>query len=206
MELISKKELLAQTGISYGQLYRWKREGLIPEEWFIKQSAFTGQETFFPREPALARVRAILELKDSHSLEELRHILLSDAQAPVDRTLTEALAAGDPGLERIFESCPGSGSWRIGEAALVWGLWRKRAELDLDDAAAGALAAGALEAARSQPSFDCFCTVLAGTDGYHVCCSTGAVLPGFDPALKVCTTVSVGELIDSARLALNGGN
>ena len=50
MELISKKELLQQTGISYGQLYRWKREKLIPEEWFIKQSSYTGQETFFPRE------------------------------------------------------------------------------------------------------------------------------------------------------------
>ena len=35
--LISKKDLLAETGISYGQLYRWKREQLIPEEWFIKQ-------------------------------------------------------------------------------------------------------------------------------------------------------------------------
>ncbi|MCL2486473.1 MAG: YhbD family protein, partial [Oscillospiraceae bacterium] len=32
--LISKKDLLEFTGISYGQLYRWKREGLIPEEWF----------------------------------------------------------------------------------------------------------------------------------------------------------------------------
>ena len=37
--LISKKDLLAVMGISYGQLYRWKRQRLIPEEWFIKQSA-----------------------------------------------------------------------------------------------------------------------------------------------------------------------
>ena len=29
--LISKKELLAKYGISYGSLYRWKRKGLIPE-------------------------------------------------------------------------------------------------------------------------------------------------------------------------------
>ena len=43
--LISKKDLLARTGISYGQLYRWKRQNLIPEEWFIKKSTFTGQET-----------------------------------------------------------------------------------------------------------------------------------------------------------------
>ena len=45
---ISKKDLLKTTGISYGQLYRWKREGLIPEEWFVKRSSPTGQETYFP--------------------------------------------------------------------------------------------------------------------------------------------------------------
>ena len=42
--LISKKDLLDQSGISYGQLYRWKRKGLIPESWFQKKSAFTGQD------------------------------------------------------------------------------------------------------------------------------------------------------------------
>ncbi len=46
--LISKKHLLQLTNISYGQLYRWKRENLLPESWFIKKSSFTGQETFFP--------------------------------------------------------------------------------------------------------------------------------------------------------------
>ncbi len=69
--MISKKDLLSQTGISYGQLYRWKREGLIPSDWFIKQSSFTGQETFFPKEKVLKRVEAILTLKDTHSLEDL---------------------------------------------------------------------------------------------------------------------------------------
>jgi hypothetical protein len=72
---ISKKDLLAMTGISYGQLYRWKRERLIPEEWFIKQAAFTGQETFFPREQILSRIHSILELKDKYSLEELAKML-----------------------------------------------------------------------------------------------------------------------------------
>jgi hypothetical protein len=48
-ELISKKELLELYDISYGALYRWKRKGLIPEDWFIKKSTVTGQETFFPR-------------------------------------------------------------------------------------------------------------------------------------------------------------
>jgi hypothetical protein len=74
-ELISKKDLLVMTGISYGQLYRWKREKLIPEDWFIKQPSFTGQETFFPRDKMLSRIKAIQELKDKYSLEELSKIL-----------------------------------------------------------------------------------------------------------------------------------
>lgn len=68
---ISKKELLKMTGISYGQLYRWKREKLIPEEWFHKHASPTGQETFFPRDAVLRRVQRILELKDLYSLEQM---------------------------------------------------------------------------------------------------------------------------------------
>lgn len=70
-ELISKKELLQRCGISYGALYRWKRMGLIPEDWFIKRSTPTGQETFFPRDLILERMEAIRSQKDDASLEEL---------------------------------------------------------------------------------------------------------------------------------------
>lgn len=72
---LSKKDLLKTTGISYGQLYRWKREGLIPEEWFVKRPSPTGQETFFPKEQILKRVQAIQTLKDRYSLEELAKLL-----------------------------------------------------------------------------------------------------------------------------------
>jgi predicted DNA-binding transcriptional regulator AlpA len=70
-ELISKKELLELTGISYGQLYRWKRKGLIPESWFIKKSSYTGQETFFPKSDILQRIEKIKNLKDEVQLDEL---------------------------------------------------------------------------------------------------------------------------------------
>ncbi len=70
-DLISKKDLLEITKISYGQLYRWKRKKLIPEEWFIKKSVTTGQETFFPREKILDRIEEILSLKDEASLDDL---------------------------------------------------------------------------------------------------------------------------------------
>lgn len=72
--LISKKELLKITDISYGQLYRWKRKNLIPEEWFIKKSSFTGQETFFPRKEILDRVEKIKSFKEDISLDELASI------------------------------------------------------------------------------------------------------------------------------------
>lgn len=70
-ELISKKEVLAKYGISYGALYRWKRMGLLPEDWFIKRSTATGQETFFPKDRMCARMEEILAQKNDSSLEEL---------------------------------------------------------------------------------------------------------------------------------------
>jgi DNA-binding transcriptional MerR regulator len=77
-ETISKKELLQVAGISYGQLYRWKRKGLIPEDWFQRKSTFTGQETFFPREKVLARIEKIKSMQDEDaSLDEI-----ADAVSP----------------------------------------------------------------------------------------------------------------------------
>lgn len=70
-DLITKKELLELTGISYGALYRWKRMKLLPDEWFIHRSTFTGHETFLPREKVLARVQEIQTLKSEMSLEEI---------------------------------------------------------------------------------------------------------------------------------------
>ncbi len=70
-ELISKKDLLARYGISYGALYRWKRKGLIPEDWFIKRSTVTGQETFFPANLVCKRVELIIGQKENVLLDEL---------------------------------------------------------------------------------------------------------------------------------------
>ena len=70
-ELMSKRELLDMYGISYGTLYRWRRTGLIPEDWFIRKSTPTGQETFFPRKLITERVNYIMSEKDFASLDEL---------------------------------------------------------------------------------------------------------------------------------------
>ena len=105
--LISKKELLGKYGISYGALYRWKRMGLIPEEWFVKKSAVTGQETFFERELICRRIEMILGLKDSLSLEEIAKQLEDEDSAKGERVLKvswQGAVANIP-LENITSLC-----------------------------------------------------------------------------------------------------
>lgn len=89
-DLISKKELLDITGISYGQLYRWKRKNLIPESWFIRKSSFTGQETFFPREKILQRIDRILNMKDDLSLDALADVF-SPSSGEISLNMEEIL-------------------------------------------------------------------------------------------------------------------
>ncbi len=108
-DLLSKKELLELTGISYGQLYRWKRKALIPEEWFVRKSTFTGQETFFPRDKILARIEKIKNMKDEASLDELADILSPN---PADINITRQVLASasilSPASLEIFEQVSGS--------------------------------------------------------------------------------------------------
>ena len=103
-ETISKKELLQVAGISYGQLYRWKRKGLIPEDWFQRKSTFTGQETFFPREKVLARIEKIKSMQDEDaSLDEI-----ADAVSPnlgeISMTIAEIRERGlvSPEAAEVF--------------------------------------------------------------------------------------------------------
>ena len=111
MDEISKKDLLAETGISYGQLYRWKREGLIPEEWFVKRPSFTGQETFFPRERVLERVGKILEMKEGQSLEEIRREIGGEEGGELSELEREAVEAAEkseePASAAFFETNDG---------------------------------------------------------------------------------------------------
>lgn len=76
--MISKKDLLITMNISYGQLYRWKREELIPDEWFNKVAVPSGQETFFEEALIIPRIKKILDLKDRYSLEELQRMFMTE--------------------------------------------------------------------------------------------------------------------------------
>ncbi|MDD5935378.1 MAG: DUF4004 family protein [Clostridiales bacterium] len=129
---ISKKDLLAITGISYGQLYRWKRERLIPEEWFIKQSSYTGQETFFPREQMLSRIRSILELKDKYSLEELARMLSPEiANGSYHPSDLEGMNEIDPLIISIFREIANKEEYGYSDIVLMIIVSEIKAQLKL---------------------------------------------------------------------------
>ena len=92
--LITKKELLELTGISYGALYRWKRMKLLPDEWFIHRSTFTGHETFFPRDKVLQRVEEIQTLKETMTLEDIARRFQPGPPGELALSPAEAAAAG----------------------------------------------------------------------------------------------------------------
>ena len=89
-KLISKKELLERYGMSYGALYRWKRKGLIPEDWFIRKATTTGQETFFPERLITERVELILRSKNEWELDELARKLRGEEEEAWVLTLRTA--------------------------------------------------------------------------------------------------------------------
>lgn len=87
-QLISKKEVLQRYGISYGALYRWKRMGLIPEEWFVRRATSSGQETFFHEGQICPRIELILSRPDAVSLDTLARELTQTEPALPVRWLT----------------------------------------------------------------------------------------------------------------------
>jgi len=139
-DLISKKELLQLTGISYGQLYRWKRKGLIPEDWFIRKSTFTGQETFFPRDKVIVRIERIQSMKDEDlSLDDIAEAVTPDLtgvsispQSAVERGIVSAAA-----VEIFSARRPDVDAMRYGEllSAYVVDQLLKTGDVSLDEAA-----------------------------------------------------------------------
>ncbi|MBO6065492.1 MAG: DUF4004 family protein [Lachnospiraceae bacterium] len=103
-KLISKKDLLSRYGISYGSLYRWKRKGLIPDEWFIRKATVTGQETFFPEQLICERMERILSTKEDTLLDELARKLHGEEQG--NRTV-------------IIETAYGSHAYRLSDIRAV---------------------------------------------------------------------------------------
>ena len=193
MSLISKKELLSNTGISYGQLYRWKRERLIPEDWFIKQSSFTGQETFFPRERILERVKAILEMKDNHSLEELATILSSEDDNTVPLETIRAMSFMDDQTLALLPEVLQKKDFALGEIAFAYGICQNAEKAGMTGGETRAVIERGLPLLAGRMITDSLCTVFKTGGNFHVCLSEGTDFPSFDGDVTICTKVSLGE-------------
>jgi DNA-binding transcriptional MerR regulator len=203
-DLISKKDLLAQTGISYGQLYRWKRERLLPEEWFIKRSAFTGQETFFPRERVLERIAAIGELKDRYSLEEIARLLNAQLEATVPAgSLAELLGGSSAYLQALLAALPKGANEQLGFAQAVFIAALARALPGEEPAALAALAAANLELACGWVADTMEVAVLrlppAGTLGLVM--YRGGARPVFSADIEVAGTLALDAVARELRPA-----
>lgn len=217
--LISKKELLSSTGISYGQLYRWKREGLIPEEWFNKQSSFTGQETFFPREEILSRIASILAMKDTHSLEELSSILGANDDRPVTpealrsfgpageaaAAILSAAGADTAGTESGEDSAGRfAGTFRLGAAAFAYGICELAESGKLESHEARSLATRCLPELRESKVSALTCSVFRSGEGLYACFSKGPEGVAFDSSIEVVARLPLGEITNSITARLQG--
>ncbi|OOR13839.1 hypothetical protein BW897_06510 [Bacillus cereus] len=123
-DLISKKDLLELTGISYGQLYRWKRKNLIPEDWFVRKSTFTGQETFFPKEKILERIDKIQTMKEDLSLDELANMFspgVTEIHLTKDDLLRKGIAS-KPVLQFFIEQTNKTAEFQFADILYVYML------------------------------------------------------------------------------------
>ncbi|MGV8082085.1 MAG: YhbD family protein [Coriobacteriia bacterium] len=204
-ELISKRELLEMAGISYGQLYRWKRKGLIPEDWFLRKSTFTGQETFFPRDKVLARIDKIKSMKDEDaSLDEIAEVVAPDL-GEVSLTVAEAHErhlVSDEALALFSERHPSGHPLAFGELVSLSVLDRLLKSGNVSDTE-GKIVLDALE--TNYPAFD-------GRDAdlmfvRRMGLSTALLVSAsaevrFDSSARVIERINLGECAESLRLKM----
>jgi len=203
-ELISKKDLLDAAGISYGQLYRWKRKDLIPEEWFIRKSTFTGQETFFPKEKILERINKIQTMKENLSLDELADMFsptISDLQVEKDDVLKRNIVSNAV-MDIYLENEQGSDKFNFSRILEVYVLEKllQSGEINLDE---GKMLLQVLqENAKLIKQKDCdvvitrklgisSCLLLINTEGFH-----------FERGTKVITTLSLMTCTEEIKAKL----
>ena len=200
MNLISKKDLLAVTGISYGQLYRWKRQRLIPDEWFLKRSSYTGQETFFPREQMLSRIQSILVLKDQYSMEELAKILspeTSDTSVSIEELGTIAeLKDFLPMLPALF----GKERYDFSDIVILLCAARAAKSSGLLMPQIEALLRECIPAASRQKKLDRMCCIFFADGNPHIVFTKDTDELVFDNGIEKKACVSMNETASELKL------
>jgi hypothetical protein len=204
--LISKRELLEATGISYGQLYRWKRKGLIPESWFLKKSAFTGQETFFPRREILQRVEQVQGMKDDLALADLADLL---APAPVNvqldaELLVEKNIISRETIDLLSETCGPTDPLDFNTALKAWIVERllREGNIGLEEARLALRTLGPRELPAGEPRGT---FVLVRKRGIAFCAVVlGEARTFCDPECRVVASWDLITLSGELNLALKG--
>lgn len=207
-ELISKKEVLERTGISYGQFYRWKRKGIIPEAWFIRRSTFTGQETFLPKAKILERIEKIKELKDRYSLDELAELFSPElAETGFTPEELERMDWLSKEMRDYYDKVRrAKGPYSFKELLYLAVLERLRQkglapeELEL---AVAALSAYALELKEGEPRRLVIARKEAGAKPkVSLCLIFNECL--FDPGTEVVAQVELNQVLEELKLKLRG--
>lgn len=204
-ELIAKKEVLEQTGISYGQFYRWKRKGLIPESWFIRKSTFTGQETFLPKEKILERIELIKELKESYSLEEIAELL---SQEPSKRRFeVEELRRGgwisEEVLERYRALTGRAGPyrfWEVFQLAVFERLYQSEAEPEAIELALTTLQGDRLD--LDDEGLEWTLWLLSKDPGASFCCLAPERYVRFDPKAQIIARLDLNGILEAVKMEL----
>ncbi len=212
-DLISKKDVLAETGISYGQLYRWKRKGLIPEEWFIRRSTFTGQETFFPRDKIIARIEQIKRMKEDHPLDDLAELITRRVNEKLEIAFSRLRDLGWLN-KHVIELCglneTGQDVVPVKEAFCI-GVLRalhaaaRREEMELAKRALdNALNGGLLERIRNEELYLYLIRKRLAAAGISAEISSVVIThkgPMFDPEIDVVRTVDLQMVLDEIKTA-----
>ena len=195
MDLISKKELLEVTGISYGQLYRWKREKLIPEEWFIKQSSYTGQETFFPKEQIINRVNSIMKLKDDRSLEEIAKILAPEMSANISKDDLMKIGNLNKNVLDVILPYDEKEQFTLFEVAFI--TWVN--DLVKDDTQMKSIIENSLNFMRTQENQNLFCTLFEIENNFYTAFHKD-IFMSFCSNVKVIETVLLNEIANNLKI------
>ena len=201
-ELISKKDLLQTTGISYGQLYRWKRKGLIPEDWFVRKSTFTGQETFFPRDQVLARVEKIKSMKDEDaSLDSIAEAVspsLGDSSVAAEDVVSQGIVSA-AALELYREVHPGEEPLAFGQLLTAYVLDRllQTGDVSLDE---GRMLARGLEETYAICEGKACDFVFVRKMGISTCfVVTGSAELAFESQTRVVARLSLSACIEELK-------
>lgn len=202
---ISKKDLLLEAGISYGQLYRWKRMGLIPEEWFVRKSTFTGTETFFPRERVLARIAKITSMKgEDLSLEQIAEVvappLTSVALSPSE--VLDRRIASQSTLDLYAPERRSEGAFALGDVLTLYvldGLLREGLVTAEEGRALIATMASGL-AGESEGEFEALLVRKAGLSLWLI--SPRGCAPRFEESARVMARVDLGSRLEELKSLL----